>query len=394
MKAHRLPLLLVGVGVLVLVVAQWFAPRPLDWRPSFEADATSPYGARVLYDMLPALLGGAEVASETRPPYLVLGETSSEPSTYLFVTEDYAPDDGEAERLYRFAERGNTVFIAASDLYGLLADTLGVEVDWEMGDLDTFLRADSLLALTNPALARPGGYRFDDDLAYGYFASLDTARTTVLGTMRDSLVNYVRVDVGEGAFYLSAVPLAFTNYNLLGGDGADYVAAALSYLPTQPTVWDAYTKPLRNVGSTPLRYVLEHPALKWAYVLGLVGTLLFILFRGRRWQRAIPPHAPPPNRALAFARTLGGLYHHHGDDRDLVEKKARYFLDRLRTRINEPTLDFAESHRDRVARKAGVPRADVDRLFDLYLHLRAARPAAADLLDLDRRTDAFFHRIH
>ena len=210
----------------------------------------------------------------------------------------------------------------------------------------------------------------------------------------ESLANYVRVDVGDGAFYLSAVPLAFTNYGLLGGDGAAYAAAALSYLPTQPTFWDAYAKPQRTASATPLRFVLAHPALRWAYFVALFGVVLFILFRGRRWQRAVPVVAPPPNRARGFVETVGRLYHQHGDDRDLVEKKARYFLDRLRGVLNETGLDFSEASRDDIARKAGVARSEVDGLFDLFLRLRSSsRIAARDLLDLDRRTDAFFRHL-
>lgn len=391
---RRLPLLLLVGAFLLLILVEWSRPRPLDWRPSFEADAAQPYGGRVLYDLLPELLGGAEVVPVRRPPYLHLDDSTRTGTTYFFLTSYFAPDDDEALRLLRYVERGNTVFLATEEVGGLLGDTLGLETDWYYGDLDDLVRADSVLYLANPSLGRPGGFWFDDDLAYTHFVAVDTARTTVLGTARDTLVNYVRVDVGAGAFYLSTVPISLTNYGLLGGDGAAYAAAALSYLPTQPTYWDAYVKPLRNAGATPLRFVLEQPALRWAYFLALVGVLLFIVFRGRRWQRAVPVVAPPPNHTRRFAETVGRLYHQHGDDRDLVEKQARFFLDRLRTDLAEPGLDFSDEARERVARKASVPRDDVDTLFDLFVRLRAAASVSAhDLLELDRRTDAFMQRM-
>lgn len=390
---HRLPLLVLAGAVVLLVLVEWFGPRPLDWRPSFEADAAQPYGGRVLYELLPELLGGAEVVPVARPPYLHLGDSTLDGTTYFFVTQSFAPDDGEALRLYRYAERGNTVFLAASSLDGLLADTLGVETEWRIAPAG-LTEPDSVLTLANPRLGRPGGFHFGGRLSSSHFTAVDTTRTVELGRVGGTATNYVRVDVGEGAFYLSTVPLAFTNYGLLGGDGAEYAAAALSYLPTQPTFWDAYVKPLRNVGATPLRVVLAEPALRWAYFVALLGVVLFVVFRGRRWQRAVPVAAPPPNRTRGFVETVGRLYHQHGDDRDLVEKKARYFLDRLRAALNEPGLDFSEDARDRVARKAGVARADVDRLFDFFVRLRAAaRIATTDLLDLDRRTDAFFRRL-
>ena len=390
---HRLPLLLLATAVALVVLAEWFAPRPLDWRPSFEADATQPYGARVLYELLPELLGGAEVVPVERPPYLHLGDSTLEGTNYFFVTQSFAPDANEALRLYRYAERGNTVFVGAESIDGLLADTLGVETEWRIA-APGLAEPDTVLTLSNPRLGRGEGFHFGSRSSSAYFVDVDTLRTVELGRLGGTATNYVRVDVGEGAFYLSLAPLAFTNYGLLSGDGAEYAAAALSYLPTRPTFWDAYGKPLRNVGSTPLRVVLATPALRWAFFVALLGVLLFIVFRGRRWQRAVPVVAPPPNRLRGFVETVGRLYHQHGDDRDLVEKKARYFLDRLRSTLNEHALDFGDESRDRVARKAGVARADVDGLFDRYVRLRtASRIATADLLDLDHRTDAFFRRL-
>ncbi len=149
---QRLPLLLLAAAFALLLLVEWFAPRPLDWRPSFEDDATQPYGGRVIYDLLPDLLGGAEVERVERPPYLQLGDSTDTATTYFFLTDAFAPDDGEARRLYRYAERGNTVFIAATSFDGPLADTLGVETGLLLrANQDRFINEDSL-TLTNPHL--------------------------------------------------------------------------------------------------------------------------------------------------------------------------------------------------------------------------------------------------
>src|SRR5690606_6368428 len=155
--------------------------------------------------------------------------------------------------------------------------------------------------------------------------------------------------VGEGQFLLTSTPLAFTNAALVGaGDAVAYVSGVLGYLPQQPVLWDDYYKPFRASARTPLRVVLQSPSLRWAYGLVVVGTVLFVLVRGRRWQRRVPGAGPPPDALVGFVETVGRLYWQEGDRRALVERKRRYFLDRLRVRLHLADVDLSEATERRV----------------------------------------------
>lgn len=390
-RALTFGMLLLILGALVL--AERARDGEPDWRPSYEHDVSEPRGGRALYTLLPELLGGAPVERLGRAPYRYLREAGRTGETYVVVTTQFAPDSVLAETFVRYAERGNTVFVAAEEVEGTLAQRLRLRTERPRG-LGRATEADSVLHLANPRLARPGGYRFDEPLAGPYVIPLESARVTVLGFDEARNPTYVRVPMGEGAFYVLTAPRALSNVALLSADGAAFAAAALSYLPTQPAVWDTHFKPLRTREGTVLRYVQEDPALGWAYFLLLGGVVLFLLFRGRRWQRPIPVVDPPPNHALAFAQTMGRLYHQHGDDRLLVERKAQRLLDRLRLQLHDPDLSFAPEHRDRIAHRLDLPRDEVDALFDLILRLRAARTIRdADLLELDRRAHALTLRL-
>ncbi|NNF59012.1 MAG: DUF4350 domain-containing protein, partial [Rhodothermaceae bacterium] len=325
----NVPLLLLGGLVVVFVIVLALQPQPLDWRPTLERDSARPFGAEVFYTLLPEWIG-AEVEPIEAPPFVFLGDSSQTGTTYVFLATDFGPDDAEAGRLLRYAERGNTVFVAAETISGMLADSLGVPPDTaeahEMApglwtEIRFTLENDSLLHLANPAMARPEGYRFPFSVVSWALDGVDPSRSTVLSMDEDSVATMARIDVGEGAVILSSTPLAFTNVALTGeGDGADYVAGVLGYLPSQPVYWDAYYKPFREAAQTPLRVVLRAPALTWAYGLILLGVVLFLLFRGRRWQRPVPVVAPPPNAQVGFVETVGRLYYQHADHRGLLRR--------------------------------------------------------------------------
>lgn len=383
------------VAVLALlfaaaVAAQVLAPRPVDWSATYARDDTIPYGSRVPFDVLDDLLG-APVTPVDLPPYLVLRDTLRRGSTYLFVTDAFAPDPAEAEALLAFAARGNTVFVAAHGYGGALADTLGVEVAGAPpvrlpgGEADTLDR----VRLVNPAFGRAASFAFREGTADRAFARVDTARTTVLGTAAGGAANYVRVPWGDGAFLLGTVPLAFTNYNLLEGGNAGYVAALLSYLPAQPVLWDEHHKPGR-VAETPLRYVLAEPALRWAYYVGLATLLLFVAFRARRRQRAVPVVPPLRNTTLDFVATVGRLYYQRGDHADLAAKKVAFFLDYVRTHLRLPTARHDAAFQEQLAARAGVPPATVRDVFDAIARVEGRRPLPeAELVHLARAIERF-----
>ena len=398
------------IGILVvliggLVIAEASRPRPLDTRVRLEREGDAPFDAEVFFETLPDWLGQpVEVVGET--PFERLADSAVTGRTYLFLSQSFAPDEAEAERLLRFVTRGNTVFVATHGLGGPFGEALGVPSDSSY-DGRAGLRTDSppafpfgmnsdlgedTLRLAVPGVQ--GVYGFPVNVRHARLQGLDLSRTKILGT-GDTEVTFVRVAHGEGAVFVSSAPLAFSNAALTGeGDASAYVGAVLAALPRQPVWWDDAYKPFREQARTPLRYVLQTPALRWAYgLLWLVG-LLFLAFRGRRWQRPIPVVEPPPNAQREFARTIGRLHLAHGDDARLVEKKTRVFLDRLRTTLRIADPDLSPETARIAAARAGVPEDEARALFATLARLGGARPSRQQdddtLVRLDQRLDRFF----
>ena len=390
------------LGVLLLLVVivvgvEIAGPKPLDWTQSFDGDDRRPYGSLVLHRVLPELFPDQRIETADLPPYLILRDTTLQGQNYVFLAFTFAPDQAETETLLDFVARGNTVFAAARNFRGALADTLkvGTGIHWSaLGTPANIAEQDTIAVnFVNEALHRAGGYTYRPETTAAYFSRVDTTRTTVLGKNSEGEANFIRMDVGQGAFYLSSVPLAFTNYNLLSESGADYAAKALSYLPVQDVLWDDHYKPTSARATTPLRYILANESLRRAYFLLLGSLLLFLAFEAKRRQRVIPVVQPPRNASVEFVRTVGRLYYNRGDHANLAHKKIGYFLDYIRTRLRLRTDDLGEQTQEQAADRSGVPLPDVRKTFKLVEKLRAqSRVTEAELKALSRQIETFYQK--
>jgi hypothetical protein len=453
---------LLGVALLfgAYVAVEYYRPKQLDWTPTFQNKDKIPYGAYVLYDVLPDLMGVAErdvhtvrvpiynqiegedepeqsfeqkveaatdsselvvdtaaVAENTPPPSSSspavadttedadyeagLTEAEYPKATYIFIDDEFQLSSSDCRALLRHVARGNDAFIAAEQFSRQLTDTLGFRSTIALhsprrkGSINTKLLDSVRIQLTNTQLARQAGRRGFRLPALGaaYRLQPDSLmRGTELATDTTGQAVLVRVPHGRGHIYLCTVPLAFTNYFALQPRTGNFAFAALSYLPTGRTVWwDEYQKQGRQGEQSLLRVLLAHDALRWALYLSVVGILLFVVIEARRRQRIIPILKPLPNTTLLFTRTIAGLYRQGNNHTAIAEKKIQLFLEHLRTRFHEPSLDLNdEAARERLAQKTGLPRPDVDALVHRINFLLTARQISdADLLGLNKAINDF-----
>lgn len=383
--------LLIGLYAVVLLRT----PQPLDWSPDYRHTSTDPLGARALHTLLPAWTGRAVETVDVTPFERLADSALTAPApadaAYLFLTDTFAPDRAETARLRTFMRRGGLVVVAADDVTGAFLDSLGglivASTPWS--------GRDSTLRLDAGALHRNGGYRFPLSVRQARLEmpldSIAPAGVHRLGSDAQDRMTLVRVAIGRGGLVLSTTPAAFSNAALVGeGDGAAYVAGVLTYLGPRRVLWDTRHKP-GGTSSSLLRVVHATPPLRWAYGLLVVGVLLLVAFRGRRWQRAVPVVAPPPNALLAFVTSVGHLYASQGDERALVERRRRALFDRLRERAAIAAPDLSAETEAALARF--VPPDDAAALFDRLRRADTHPPTGADLVALDHALTRVYHHL-
>jgi hypothetical protein len=269
-------------------------------------------------------------------------------------------------------------------------DTLNLKTSNRFGlaRLDT-----SFVNFTNPLLKSINNFTYRSPYFEQYFTSFDTVHTIVLGTTNLNKVNFVKIPVGNGAFFIHTSPVCFSNYFVLKGDNAEYTARALSYIPAGVTsvFWDEYYKRTQSGSLNPLRFLLSNEYLKWAYRIALFTLILYVLFGSKRRQRIIPVMEPLQNSTLDFVNTVGKLYFNQHDNRDIAVKKINYFLEFVRTNFYLSTTQLNLSFQDALAKKTSLPREDIIGLIWIIQEIEQnSRISDVLLLELNQKIDNFY----
>ena len=103
----------------------------------------------------------------------------------------------------------------------------------------------------------------------------------------------------------------------------------------------------------------------WAFWLGIIGLLLFILFNAKRKQRIINVVKPNINTTVNFTETVGRLYLQKKDNNHIAEKMITYFYEHIRNKYFINTSKIDDEFINSLSGKSGVPKETTQQLFSL-----------------------------
>lgn len=370
MKKNLWIILLVVALMVVYTIYEANKPQPMDWSKNFSVKKKGPYGTYIMKDALSYIFPGGktEVSRISIQEKLRLNDVNT-PEVYFFVYTYFESMNDEAEMLLDYVNEGNTLFLSAEYIPDTLLAIAGVE---EMQDFRSgveYIRGFS-----------EGGYSFPSKSRY--FKLDKSFEGEILGYVNSTdMPNYIRLAHGDGMIYLHTNPIAFTNFYLLDSLRGNYYQRVLSFLPSDlNVVWDEYQKSGRKGQATPFRVLFQYPALKWAYILLLVGGILYVLFRSKREQRYIPVIRPPENRTLEFVGVISSLYYKHRDHVAIANKRVDCFLEEVRYYYKLRTDELDEEFIVLLSERSGVPREKVEKLMNLILFIRKTEHVSEEKL--------------
>lgn len=389
MKSLRLYLIGSAIVVILYLVAQYYRPRPTDWSPSYLKEDKIPFGLYILNQELNTLFPDAAVTFSRLPVYNTLKDKNFTNTNYLIVASTINADGLDYKEMIRFINRGNNVFIAASGLNDKLADMLKLAIRVPLN----FNQQHSVpINFVNPTLKAKTDYVFDKGVGEPYFNKIDTLRATVLGKNNTGKANFIRYNFGKGALYILSDPNLLTNYSLLQPKGAEYAAKALSYLPAgNLLIFDEYNTRGKTEDSSILRVFMHYERLRWAYLLGLTGLVIFVLFEIKRRQRIIPVTEPLTNSSVEFAELIGKVYYQQRDNTDLAQKQISYLLEQIRTTYRLKTLTINDEFAAALIVKSGAGEETVKLLFELIVSINKTKRVTDDqLISLNKIIETFY----
>jgi hypothetical protein len=389
-------LAMVTLGALMLL--QYNQPKNINWYPSYVATHKIPYGTYVFNTLLSKKFSG-KVQDVRVPPFEFLNRQTEAHGTYLFVNNDIAFEKAELNELLNWTAKGNTVFIASENFEERLLDTLKLSTGYIYGGFEE--SQAQRLSWVNPLLKTSEPSYFDRASYSPFFDQVDTLNTTILGTLttekpqdqeQDSFTtNVIRQPFGKGNIILSTFPEAFTNYFILQDKNSSYTAGLFSYLDGPGTIYvDHHHKSGKSFYTSPMYIFLNTEELRWAYYLALIGVLIYIIFEGKRKQRAIPVILPLKNQTLAFTRTIADMYFEKSDHKNITEHRINYFLEELRSMYYLGNIDHEEAFYKNLALRSGNTVEWVSEFFHFMEKLRNADHVTdQELLQLNAYIEKF-----
>lgn len=377
----NLPYILISIiilaGVLLLYTGQRNRPRTLDERVSFRKRDKIPYGTYVAYKSLKNIFPAASViVNKQEPGFWDSLSKYDNHQALIIVCPDFMAEKSEMKTLVEFAETGNDVFISTMNLSYAVAKMLNCEVH-TIGQLDDYFLGLTQYDTLTVSLARPpftaASYRYPGKKYDGYFTSIDTTITTVMGYDDKSRPDFIRFKAGRGNLYIHLAPMAFTNYFLLHKNNFPYYENALSVIPPTTTrvAWDEFylykrtnQKPDEKKGWLSTLLGLKNPDGKQSFAKAfwvlLLLLVLYTITEMKRKQRYIPVVRKPRNDSLDFVKTIGRLYHDKADHKNLCRKMAAYFLEHVRTRYKLPTAELDNKFVQALHAKTGIAENELN----------------------------------
>lgn len=388
------------VGLLILFLGliafiELTKERPINWKPTYNERHKIPFGTYIFHEELENVFSDKEFTDVRKTPYEFFDEyynwEEDEYTTtgnFIHVAQYSEMDDISAQELLDFVSYGNTVLMSSNYFPKRLKDSLGFNTTNEYD-----LKGNSYFTLTNPRF-KTDSITIDRGINNFHFSKLDKNLTTVLGHQTfDSIAfpNFIKVKHYDGQFLLHLQPIAFTNYSLLKKNNKKYTEAVLGYLPEDNIYYNSLNKANTNVSGSKLRFILSQDALRYAWYLGLISLLLFLIFNAKRRQRIVKEIKPHENTTVAFTKTIGNLYYETKDHNNLVEKKITYFLEYLRRVYFLDTQVLDERFTKLLIQKSGKDKEQIQQLVKSIVHLKAKPQCTeADLIHLNKQIEDFY----
>ena len=376
----------------------------IDWEESFNEKSNKPYGVSVLYKELSNLFNDRKIRTVYHTPFNYLyanseegyGDHVAEGNFIIIGNSDYLEYES-IDELLLFVERGNMLFISDYNFPTKLTDTLKINIEFELNQKDSI----SQLSFKNQYLLNKS-VTIDKNEGDFYFKTFDYSKYNVLGYSKTDAdidrVNFIEVPFGDGNIYLHLQPKIFTNYNILKDDRYKYIEGALSYLPDADIYFDSYTKYYNSYNGdveedSNLGWFLSQISFKWAWYFALFLTLLFIIFNAKRRQRIIKSIKPLENTTVAFVKTISNLYFETQDHKNLIDKKIKYFLEKVRTDYNLDTSNLNDEFITKLTAKSGKKKERIEKLINYIKWLRKKREFFEEnLINLNRHIEDFYSK--
>lgn len=372
-----------AIVVLIYFIYNSKGGNKYQWYQSYRNDNVQPYGTHFIEKLLTSTHNGKTTISQKEAIHKVLEGKEWKNTDYVLIGQSIHLDDEDRNALVNFIGAGNDVFISTMEAPTALVNAIYTSQCEDFHEFTYDYNMDTAVYANfyDSTHSKPEDFEFRyrmgaEDYPYywrtvDYQVLCDTTQTMqLLGYQQGDLVNFIRIPYNSGNLYLHTAPLMFTNYFLTKKDKMEYSSSVFSYLKGDDLIWDEVSKvpfsDMDNPYDSPLYYIMQQPALKYAWWMLLGAALLYITFASKRTQRIIPVLETKTNTSLEFLSVISQLHFQNPNHLDMARKKMKYFLYFIRAKYGINTQSLTEEQSKRLAEKSKVDLADITIINDRY----------------------------
>ncbi len=395
--------LLAGVLLFYLLSMQ---PKRYNWQETFQHDGKQPYDLSIfralMVDFFPGK--GFEVVSSLRDDTLYLERTSA---VFIYIDGRAFIDSAQAVRFRKFAEKGNTVFVSASNAHGLveqLCEECGVPAQGKWIQSRKAKNISPRISGHEPVDANMYYQIMDEVQRYPWpyydvdgCNFLNTEKTGRFTAIEKEYTNMLEAKVGKGRIILHCTPMIFSNLHIIRPEILEHAEQLLMRIPEADVVyfepnWNSPPPPNRPLlTESPLRFILGNTSLRWAWYLLLGLSLLYVISQLRREQRSIPIITAPENKTLGLVEVMSRLYRKEGKHKDVVALQHKMLINHLRRRYRIQHHPADGRFYTEASTKLGKSESNLKTFFaELDAALNNSALTDKELIALDKKITDFY----
>ncbi len=363
-RSFKILMALLLLAICIVFIFFRIADRPdIDWKNKFQFEEKHSSGYWLFSEMIKDRYGANSVELKKSDNFDYLDSIDDQtllifPSTRLYI------DDDMSVQLYEFLEKGNeALFLSRFHSYN--SDSLPV--------IDFISRFDSIMEFrwndSEPFTAKYfwGGLKKATKISWrgldeSYSVDISSMKDEML--MRDSFPIVRSYMISEGKYVVHTLPELFANINSLQPFYEYNFNKTLSLFDSENVILHETERSNIYAGTnekSPLKYVLSQPALRNAYYLLLITSLLYVLFSSKRKQRIIPTLVTNKNTSLEYVNTMSELFQMQNQNTKLIPHMEKVFLKKMQSRY---FLDpKADNFADVLSKKSRVDKKLIDKIL-------------------------------
>ncbi len=424
MKDRNTTSAIVILSIVALLVGGYFLLRLYTpkyvWIENLNYNNEEPYGTSILFELIKSSYpeeNFIEIKTNEFEEYF----SENPNSDYVFVGSSYYIDSVNVASLIRHIERGNNAFIGVTkNLDTFIRTWLNDSTDYSENHT---ISVDSIMDFNNLRLndSRSGFigsfksdtvtttlkqvssdadsiftfyYQFSKKTAaYNwayfnsqFFTSTEEYSPEILSTIDQDKPNFVSLKIGEGTLNLYSNPIFLSNYHLLEKETFHYLQNIWNNIDNETIIWDNnsyfYNHRASNpqLRESPLRFILKHKSLRWAWYTTLILVILFIIVQSKRKQNIIPLVRIKKNNTLDYAKAIGGLYFQTKNHKIIADEMISQLYSFIKSRYNIKIGKEKKEVIPHLSKISGVKEETLSELFKREIEVKYNKDASSEQL--------------